>query len=210
MAKAKICGITRASDLSAACDAGAALVGFVFYPASPRYLSPERAEALLEENAKKIATVAVTVDADDDMLEDIALRVSPSYFQLHGDESPERVADIKRRFPSIKVMKAIRVRTADDVATAHRYEKMVDMIAFDARAPSSSLPGGNGLRFDWKILQGRVPTLPWMLAGGLHAGNVTEAIRLTGAPFVDVSSGVESSPGIKNAVLIKEFVRCAS
>jgi len=212
MAKAKICGIARPEDLTAAAHAGAAFAGFVFYPPSPRFVSPEAAAAIVAEAniGKKIASVAVTVDADDALLEDIAVRLSPAYFQLHGKESPARLSEIRRRFPKIGIIKATPIRCGDDVAAALSYMAVADMLLFDAKAPASDLPGGNGVQFDWRLLAGREIAKPWILAGGLNAGNVAQAIALTGAAIVDASSGVESAPGVKNAQAIREFVSCAA
>ncbi|NDF11233.1 MAG: phosphoribosylanthranilate isomerase [Proteobacteria bacterium] len=152
-----------------------------------------------------IKKVAVMVDPTDAQIRDILAVFRPDYIQLHGSETPERVRDIRASF-SIPIIKAFKVRSADDVSEWGKYSKVADMMLFDARAPESALPGGNGLAFDWNLIKNRRITSPWLLSGGLNATNVAEAIRVSGAKMVDVSSSIESSPGVKDPALIKEFI----
>ena len=214
MAAVKICGIKSAKDLQSVMSAGAAYAGIVFYPPSPRSLSPDEAASVINATPglRKSATqsVAVTVDPSDDLLEDVATAIAPHYVQLHGSESLDRVREIRKYFPRLKIIKAMPVRCGDDVAAALRYRAVADMLLFDAKAPKAELPGGNGVAFDWKLLSGRDINCPWILAGGLHKQNVAEAVRLTGAKIVDVSSGVESAPGVKDAAEITAFIEAAA
>jgi phosphoribosylanthranilate isomerase len=209
-AEVKICGLTRAADVDAAASAGAALAGFVFFPPSPRALSPEAAAALAGRLPPSVTAVVLTVDADDATLAAILARVPAGLVQLHGRETPERVAAVRSRF-GLPVMKAVGIAGPDDLPAIAAYEAVADRILVDAKPPEgAALPGGNGLAFDWRLLAGRRWARPWMLAGGLTPETVAEAVRLTGAPAVDVSSGVESAPGIKNAGRIAAFVRAAA
>lgn len=205
--KAKICGLTTKEAIDAAIKNGADFIGFVFFPASPRNISAKKAAELSKNLPKNIKTVAVIVDMDDVELEALLKDFKPDYLQLHGHETPERVAEIKQRF-AIPVIKAIAVRESDDIASASVYSKAADMLMFDARAPKgAALPGGNGLIFDWNLLKDRDFQLPWVLSGGLNTENVKDALEITGASMVDVSSAVEHAPGVKDPKLIAEFLK---
>jgi phosphoribosylanthranilate isomerase len=208
-ARVKICGIRTAEALGAALQARADLIGLVFFPPSPRNLSIEEAEPLAEYARGFAAVVALVVDADDALLERIMAAVHPDMLQLHGSETPARVAEIRERFGK-PVMKAIKVATAEDAEAALDYREIADLILFDARPPKGAdRPGGHGAAFDWSVLAGVRDKVPFMLSGGLTPENVGEAIRVTGATAVDVSSGVETAPGIKNPGLIRAFIRAA-
>ena len=204
----KFCGLTRPQDIHAAAEAGARYVGFVFFPKSPRHVTQEAARALALEVPPGIAKVALTVDADDAALDALVAEVPLDMLQLHGHESPERVAHVRARY-GLPVMKALGIATARDLDQIDAYSEVADQLLIDAKPPEGAdLPGGNGLSFDWRLLAGRKYwTRPWMLAGGLTPDNVAEAVRLTGARQVDVSSGVESAPGIKDAGRMAEFAR---
>lgn len=205
----KICGLTTPETLAAALDAGADMVGFVFFPPSPRHLGLEAARALGAQAKGRALKVALTVDADDATIENIVETLRPDLLQLHGKESVARVRDIKQRF-GLPVMKAIPVETAADLAPLSGYAAVCDRILFDARAPKDATrPGGLGATFDWHLLRDLKLDLPFMVSGGLSAGNVHEAVRITGAGGVDVSSGVERAPGVKDSDMIREFVRAA-
>lgn len=205
--RAKICGLTTPADVEAAASAGAAYGGFVFFARSPRHLSISAARELAVLAPVGLAKVALTVDADDAQLDAILSSVPIDILQLHGKETPDRVSQVRARY-GLPVMKAVGVADAADVAALDLYSAVSDMLLVDAKAPKdAALPGGNGLAFDWRLIAGRRWTRPWMLAGGLTAANVAEAIHLTGARQVDVSSGVESAPGKKDADMIAEFVR---
>ena len=203
----KICGLSTEETIEAAVDAGAGLVGFVFYPPSPRAVTPERAASLARRVPHRVAKVGLFVDPDDALLDRILTTAGLDLIQLHGLEPPERVAQIRERFRR-PVMKAIRIGTAADVAAAERYLGAADRLLFDAQPPkrAGALPGGNGEPFDWSLLAGRSWPLPWMLSGGLTIANLATAVRITGAPAIDVSSGVETSPGIKDVALIRDFI----
>lgn len=204
--RVKICGLTRREDVAASVDAGAAYLGFNFFPPSPRYLAPSDAAALAAEVPPGVCKVALTVDAGDSTLDEIVGQVPLDMLQLHGHETPERVQEVKARY-GLPVMKALGVATAADLPALDMYSKVADLILVDAKpAPDAILPGGNGITFDWRLIAGRRWPVPWLLAGGLTADNVAEAIRLTGARQVDLSSGVESAPGVKDAGLIGAFV----
>ncbi|MGE0629431.1 MAG: phosphoribosylanthranilate isomerase [Hyphomicrobiaceae bacterium] len=210
-AKVKICGIRTPQALDAALSGGADFVGFVFFPRSPRNVRPAEAARLAAPARGRAAIVALLVDPDDLLLEDVIPALKPDLLQLHGHEGPERVAAIKARH-GIAVMKAISVETAADIAGAGDYAGIADRILFDAKAPkelTGALPGGNGLSFDWQLLAGASGKIEFMLSGGLSPDNVAAAIALTGAWAVDVSSGVESAPGVKDAALIARFLRAA-
>jgi phosphoribosylanthranilate isomerase len=213
MVAVKICGITERSGFEAARDAKAEFVGFVFFPRSSRYVTPEQAAAVAggakDKRRQDMKVVAVTADAEDSALDEIALALSPDCWQLHGKESLGRVAAIRRRFPGAAVIKAQSVRSGDDAAAALSYAAHADMLLFDARLPSSDVPGGHGVSFDWHLLAGREIGVPWFLAGGLNADNLAEAVAVTGARFVDVSSGLETAPGKKNPGLIRNFIEKA-
>lgn len=209
MAQVKICGLSEPMTMKAAIDAGADMVGLVFFAKSPRNVNVEQAAALAKMAKGKAAVVALVVDADDKLLELITKRVRPDYFQAHGNETPNRVLEISK-LTGVKVIKAIAVREALDVAKAESYLGKADLVLFDAKAPDSlkdALPGGNGISFNWALLKGIKGR--FMLSGGLNPENVAEAIAITGAPIVDVSSGVETAPGIKDAALIRKFIEQA-
>lgn len=202
----KICGLRDDAALQAALDAGADMVGFVFFPPSPRNLSIETAARLAAAARGRAILVALTVDADDALLAGIAQAVRPDWFQLHGAETPARCDDIRRRW-TIPVIKALPVAGRDDLARAGDYAPHVDRILFDAKPPPGAvLPGGNGAPFDWSLLSDRGWDVPVMLSGGLDAGNVAEAIATSGLRAVDVSSGVERAPGEKDPYLVREFI----
>jgi len=203
--RVKFCGLSKAADIAAAAAAGAAYVGFVFFPKSPRCVSIETARALALEVPDGIAKVALTVDASDTELDAILAEVPLDMLQLHGSESPERVAEVRTRY-GLPVMKAVGVADAADSAALDLYARVADQILVDAKPPKGAdLPGGNGLAFDWRLIAKRRWPVPWMLAGGLTPQNVAEAVRLTGARQVDVSSGIESAKGVKDAGLIRDF-----
>lgn len=207
--KVKICGLSKAADVEAAAKAGAAYVGFVFFPKSPRYVSIEQARELAWAAPVGLAKVALVVNADDALLDDITDRVAIDMLQLHGSESPERVSEIKQRY-GLPVMKAIGISGPEDVAAIDVYSQVADQLLIDAKAPKgATLPGGNGLAFDWTLVNRKYWTKPWMLAGGLTQENVARAINLTGARQIDLSSGVETSPGVKDPALIEAFVQAA-
>jgi phosphoribosylanthranilate isomerase len=205
--KVKICGVRTPAIVTAAAEEGADYVGLVFFAKSPRHLALEQAKALAEAANGKIGTVAVLVDPDDALIDSVVEAVRPDLLQLHGKEPPERVAAIKLRI-GLPVMKAVSIAAAADVAKAHDYAASADYVLFDSKAgPALALPGGNGVAFDWRALKG--VTTPFALSGGLNAENVGEAIRVTGAVFVDVSSGVELAPGEKDEGLVRRFIRAA-
>ena len=207
--RAKICGITTVEAAEAAARKGAGFVGFVFYPPSPRDITPDRAADIARALGRRVSTVGLFVDADDAVIAGTLERVALDMLQLHGAESPERVAAI-RAHHGRPVMKAIPVAAAEDLARARAYDAVADWLLFDARpGPDSSLPGGNARTFDWRVLQGQRFALPWMLSGGLNAGNVAEAVALTSAENVDVSSGVEDRRGHKDPDLIAAFLALA-
>ncbi|BAR56873.1 phosphoribosylanthranilate isomerase [Bradyrhizobium diazoefficiens] len=205
----KICGLSTRETLETALDAGADMVGFVFFPPSPRHLSLELGRDLGRQVNRRAVKVALTVDADDAALDNIMDALSPDIFQLHGKETVARLRDIKQRFGR-PVMKAVPVATSADLAVLPGYAAVADRILFDARAPKDATrPGGLGAPFDWHLLENLDLNLPYMVSGGLHADNVTEALRITRAGGVDVSSGVERAPGVKDPELIKAFIRAA-
>jgi phosphoribosylanthranilate isomerase len=206
----KICGLKTEAALDAALAGGADYVGLVFHDASPRNIDPETARRLAEKARGKAKVVVLLVDPDDRRLADVVAAVTPDVIQLHGSETPERVAAIAQRF-GLPVLKAVKVASAADAQAALSFGA-ADLILFDAKAPEGrpgALPGGNGVAFDWQVLEGVRGKLAYMLAGGLTPVNVAEAIRRTGATAVDVSSGVESRPGEKDAELIRRFLRAA-
>lgn len=207
--RVKICGLRTESDVAAAAAAGAAYAGFVFFAKSPRHLSLEQATRLALAAPPGLAKVALTVDADDATLDAIVEAVPLDMLQLHGHESPDRVAQVRDRY-RLPVMKAIGVADEGDLAALLDYSLVADQILVDAKPPrNADLPGGNGLSFDWRLVAQRRWLRPWMLAGGLTPENVAEAIRLTNARQVDVSSGVEAAPGVKDAGRIAAFVKAA-
>lgn len=202
----KFCGLSRLQDVTAAVDAGARYVGFVFFPKSPRNVSVEQTRELALAVPPGIAKVALVVNADDATLDEILGQVPLDMLQLHGSESPERVAEIRARY-GLPVMKAIGVAEAADLAAIDLYAEVADQLLIDTKKPKDAdRPGGNGLTFDWALLAGRKYwTVPWMLAGGLTQDNVAEAVRITGARQVDLSSAIESAPGVKDAVRMAAF-----
>jgi phosphoribosylanthranilate isomerase len=205
----KICGLSTGEALDTALDAGADLVGFVFFAPSPRNVALDAARALGARVGSRAGKVALTVDADDALIAAIVERLRPDLLQLHGSETTERVSALKARF-GIAVMKAIPVETRADLAAVDRYKGLADRLLFDARAPrEATRPGGLGRPFDWRLLRALDPGVPFMLSGGLDAGNVAEALSVTNAPGVDVSSGVERAPGEKDLDKIRAFVRAA-
>lgn len=207
--RCKICGLRTLADVEAAAAAGVGYIGLVFFPRSPRHLELPAARDLALAAPVGLAKVGLVVDADDATLQAITDAVPLDMLQLHGRESPARVAAVKARF-GLPVMKAVGVAEAADLAAIAEYEAVADQILVDAKArKGAALPGGNGLAFDWRLIAGRQWQRPWMLAGGLTPGNVAEAVRLTGAAQVDVSSGVESAPGVKDAARIAAFVAAA-
>lgn len=211
----KICGLTTLPTLDAALDAGADYVGLVFYAPSPRNISLVRAAPLVDRARGKAKIVALLVDECDLMIKSVEQLIGPSVIQLHGSETPERVAEI-RKLTTASIMKAVKVETRDDVVAATQYASVADMVLFDAKPPkltaddgAEPLPGGNGHRFDWSLLEAHDPSQPWMLSGGLDAENVADAICRTGATAVDVSSGVERAKGEKDEAMIAAFVAAA-
>ena len=203
----KFCGLSRPADIRAAVDAGARYVGFVFFPRSPRAVTAESARALALETPPGIAKVGLTVDMDDAALKALLDIVPLDFLQLHGHETPERVAEVKTRF-GLPVIKAVGVAGAEDLPALDRYATVADQLLVDAKPPKGAdRPGGNAATFDWQIIAGRRWPVPWLLAGGLTAENVVEAVRHTGARQVDLSSGVESAPGVKDAALMARFAQ---
>jgi phosphoribosylanthranilate isomerase len=207
--KVKICGLKTEAALEAALDGGADYVGLVFFPASPRHVTPQAAKALADKARGRAGIVSLLVDPDDALIDTVIATVAPDLLQLHGQETPQRAVDIRRRWAT-PIMKAIRVQTSQDARAALAYREAVDLILFDARPPEDSTrPGGNGAPFDWRTLLGVKDQVPFVLSGGLTPDNVAEAIRATAAPAVDVSSGVERRPGEKDPELIRHFLRAA-
>ncbi len=206
----KICGLTAPEQVRAAVGAGARYLGFNFFPKSPRYVSPEQAAKLVVDVPIGVAKVALVVNATDEMLDSITQTAPFDMLQLHGSESAERVQEVKDRY-GLPVMKVIGIADAEDLAAIDAYSEVADQLLIDAKASKNAvLPGGNGLAFDWRLLAGRKYwRKPWMLAGGLNPDNVAEAIRMTGANQVDVASGVESAPGVKDAGKIRAFIDAA-
>ncbi len=205
---AKICGINAAEAVTAAIEGGASHMGLNFYPPSPRYVSPTLAATLAAGTPGEVCKVGVFVDADDHTLGATLEAVDLDLLQLHGDESVERVAAVRREF-GLPVMKSIRVAGVADIEAASAFAAVADWLLFEARAPAGmldALPGGNALSFDWKLIAGRDWPVPWMLAGGLEAGNVAEAVAVSGASTVDVSSGIEDRRGHKSPAMIKDFL----
>ncbi|NGQ90436.1 phosphoribosylanthranilate isomerase [Rhodobacter sp. HX-7-19] len=207
--RVKICGLRTVADVDAVAAAGAGYAGFNFFAPSPRFVTVEAARALALAAPPGLCKVALVVDADDATLDAIVAGVPLDMLQLHGHESVARVAEIRARY-GLPVMKVIGVAGEADLAALTEISLAADQLLIDAKPPKDAvLPGGNGLAFDWRLLVGRKWLKPWMLAGGLTPGNVAEAVRLTGARQVDVASGVESAPGVKDAARIADFVRAA-
>lgn len=201
----KICGLKTEAAIDAALAGGASHVGFIFFQKSPRHVSLDEAARLRTRAKGKAMAVAVTVDADDAMLDAIVSAMSPDMLQLHGKETPARVAEVKARY-GLPVMKAFSVRDAADLDAVAPYRGIADRFLFDARPPKGSdLPGGNGVSFDWRLLAALDPGLDYMLSGGLNAGNIADALRQASPPGIDISSGVESAPGVKDPALIAKF-----
>ena len=207
--RVKICGLRDATLMQAAVNAGASYVGLVFFPKSPRHVEIAKAAAIAHDVPAGIAKVALVVNADDATLDAITQSVPLDILQLHGAETPERVAEVRTRY-GLPVMKAVGVADVGDVSQLDAYAQVADQLLVDAKPPKGAvLPGGNGLSFDWRLIAGRRWAVPWMLAGGLAPDNVAEAVALTGARQVDVSSGVEAVPGEKDAGLMDRFVKAA-
>ena len=205
----KICGLTEPDDMAVLARAGAAYGGLVFYPPSPRALDVAQARAIALAASPGLARVGLFVDADDALIDSVLAEVPLDFLQLHGHESPARLAALRARH-GLPLIKAVGVASAEDLAALDTYARCADMLLVDARpAKGAALPGGNGLAFDWRLIAGRRWPLPWLLAGGLHAGNLAQALSLTGARQVDVSSGVESAPGVKDAARIADFMLAA-
>lgn len=207
--RVKICGLKEPAHVAAAVEAGAAYVGFVFFPKSPRHLAIADAATLAAGVPPGVAKVALTVNATDAELDAITGAVPLDMLQLHGSESPDRVAGVRARY-GLPVMKAVGIAAEADLAAIQTYGRVADQLLIDAKPPKdSALPGGNGLSFDWRLVARKYWPCPWILAGGLTPGNVATAIRLTGARQVDVSSGVETAPGVKDGALIRDFIAAA-
>lgn len=208
--RVKICGLSTQDTLHAAVEAGAAYVGFVMEPKSPRYVTLDQASDLARSVPPGVAKVALMVDPDDARLDEITAAVPLDILQLHGHESPERVQEVKARY-GLPVMKAVGIADEGDLAQIDLYQQVADMLLVDAKPPKAGdLPGGNGLSFDWRLIAGRKWAVPWLLAGGLTAKTVAEAAALTGARQVDLSSGVESAPGVKDSGMIRDFLAAAA
>lgn len=209
MIEVKICGLRTTEAVATAVDGGARYLGFVFFPPSPRHLEPAAAAPLLAAVPPSVKRVGLVVNADDATLEALLAACPLDMLQLHGHETPERAAAIRARF-GLPILKALPISDAGDVRAARAYEDAADLLLFDAKPPKdASRPGGNALAFDWALLAGTSWTRPWLLAGGLHAGNLADAVRLSGARGVDVSSGVEDSPGVKSLTKIRAFLDAA-
>ena len=208
---AKICGLRTAETVAAAVEHGAGFIGFNFFTKTPRYVEPEAAGGFARAMPGHVVKTGLFVDDDDARIAAILAVVPLDLLQLHGSETPERVAAIKAKF-GLPVMKVIKVRAAADIARAAAFETVADRLLFDALPPSdmkNAMPGGNAVSFDWTLLQGFRSRLPWMLSGGLNPANLAEAVKQTAAPAVDVSSGVEDHPGEKNINKIKDFLSIA-
>ncbi len=207
--RVKICGLKEPAHIAAAAEAGAAYVGFNFVEKSPRYVAPAVARMLAADTPVGVAKVALTLNASDADLDALVGEVPLDMLQLHGDEPPARVAEVKARY-GLPVMKAVGIAGAEDLPALDTYAAVADQLLVDAKPPKAGdLPGGNGLAFDWRLIAGRRWPVPWMLAGGLTAETVQAAIELTGATQVDLASGVETAPGVKDAGLIRSFMAAA-
>ena len=206
----KICGLTDAAAVKAVVEGGAAMCGFVFFPASPRNLTPKEAAELTKGVPEGVIRVGLTVDADDALLAKIASVAKVDMVQLHGAETLARTNEVRERF-GLPVIKVLAVQGPDDLAAAEAYQGVADRLMFDAKPPEdASRPGGNARTFDWRVLKNQTFALPWLLAGGLTAENLTEAVKTSGAVAVDVSSGVEDAPGVKNVDKIRAFLAAAA
>ena len=206
----KICGLTDAAAVKAVVEGGAAMCGFVFFPASPRNLPPKEAAELTKGVPEGVIRVGLTVDADDALLAEIASVAKVDMVQLHGAETPARTNEVRERF-GLPVIKVLAVQGPDDLAAAEAYQGAADRLMFDAKPPEdASRPGGHARAFDWRVLKNQTFALPWLLAGGLTAENLAEAVKTSGAVAVDVSSGVEDAPGVKNVDKIRAFLAAAA
>lgn len=206
----KICGINSAEALDAAVGGGAKMLGFVFFPPSPRCVTPTEAAQLMARVPDGVLKVALMVDPDDFDVGAVCRQLPVDLIQLHGKETVERAADIKA-ITGLPIMKAVGIAGPDDIARAHGFEAVCERILLDAKAPEGAvLPGGNALSFDWDLIRGETWQKPWMLAGGLNAENLENAVKTSGAGFVDVSSGVEDAPGHKSVMKIREFLSRAA
>lgn len=207
--KVKICGLKDAHNIAACAQAGAAYIGFNFFERSKRYVTPQQARALAIATPSGLAKVALTVNSDNAFLDALTGLVPLDFLQLHGGETPERVAEVKNRY-GLPVIKAIGIADAADVAQIDLFGQVADQLLIDAKPPkNAALPGGNGLAFDWRLVKRKFWPKPWLLAGGLTAENVAEAIEMTGARQVDLASGVETAPGVKDPDMIREFIAAA-
>lgn len=204
--KAKICGLTTTDAIASVIENGADYAGFVFFAKSPRNLTPKKYAELAKNIPATIKKVGVFVNASNDEISAVMDKLPLDYLQCHGSENIDRIYDLHVKF-AIPVIKAVAVRSSDDIALGKKYEDTADMLLFDAKIPTSPIPGGNGLAFDWTLLKGRNFQVPWLLSGGLNMQNIEEAVRITGARAVDVSSSLESEPGIKDPELIAEFLK---
>ncbi len=205
----KICGLNSQTAIDTAIASGVDYLGFVFFPPSPRSLTPEFASSLMEERSDDFKVVAVVVNPSDKLLEEITNHLAPDIFQLHGSETAEDITNIKQKF-NTKIIKAIKISKLEDFEEVSKFDKVADFMLFDAAAPENtthSLPGGNGISFNWNWLSDASLETPWFLSGGLNISNINEAIKITGATAVDVSSGVEDKAGIKNNKKIIEFMK---
>jgi phosphoribosylanthranilate isomerase len=203
----KLCGVKDDASLAAVLAVSPDFVGFVHAEKSPRHVSVAQAAALIAELPVQVRSVMVLVNPDDALLASLVREAHPDMFQLHGHETPARLRDIRRTYPTIGLIKALPVSTVQDVLLAQSFHGVADYVLFDAKPPKDSeIPGGNGISFDWNILAGQQLPMQWFLSGGLHAGNVAEAVRSSGAQLVDTSSGIESAPGVKDAGRVQEFV----
>jgi len=205
----KICGMNSQTAVDAAIASGVDYLGFVFFPPSPRSLTPEFASSLMEERSDDFKVVAVVVNPSDKLLEEITNHLAPDIFQLHGSETAEDITNIRQKF-NTKIIKAIKISKLEDFEEVSKFDKVADFMLFDAAAPENtthSLPGGNGISFNWNWLSDASLETPWFLSGGLNISNINEAIKITGATAVDVSSGVEDKAGIKNNKKIIEFMK---
>jgi len=205
----KICGLNNKETIEVAVKAGASHLGFIFYPPSPRSLTPKEAGYITSTTPSHIKRVAVIVDARDDLINDIIQNLSPHILQLHGSETTSRIQEIKEKF-KLPIMKAIKVANSDDIKSSEQYQDNSDFLLFDAKSPMTSknaLPGGNGISFDWALLKSVKIGKPWFLSGGIHIGNVQEAIKTTGNRSIDISSGVEDQPGVKSCEKIDMFMK---
>lgn len=202
----KICGLTEPEAIDASVSAGARYLGFNFFAKSPRFVTPARAGALAQQVPLGVCKVALVVNADDTFLDEINAQMPVDMIQLHGAETPERVAEVKARY-GLPVMKAVGIASAQDLPQLDAFGAVADQLLVDTKAPKNAvLPGGNGVAFDWSLVSGRRWPVPWMLAGGLNAQTVAQAVKQTGARQVDLSSAVESAPGVKDPGLIREFM----